>query len=135
MLGDNWDNSLKTELGKTALTAAVMVAATLVAASLIFGLWCRRNRKREGAKIDPGTPPTSTRPSNSVKDHINRLSEEGLLISKILISDPKQIKQYPVDMITYEKDLGEGQFGQVFQGRNNKQTNEQMGQLREYIMN
>lgn len=56
-------------------------------------------------------------PTVSVKDHINKLTADDLLKSKIPINDVKLIKQFPVDMVAYERDLGEGQFGQVFQGR------------------
>ena len=57
-------------------------------------------------------------PSVSVKDHINRmLTADDLLKSKMPINDVKMIRQFPVDRVAYEKDLGEGQFGQVFQGK------------------
>jgi hypothetical protein len=57
-------------------------------------------------------------PAVSVKDHINMLTADDLLKSKMPINDVKMIKHFPVDRVAYEKDLGEGQFGQVFQGRN-----------------
>ena len=107
---------------KTPLIAAIIVVASLLIFCLIIFLLYRRRAKRdEHAKLDPGTPSMSLRglgefPSISVKDHINNLCADDLLKSKISITDPKEMQQYPVSMIAYEKDLGEGQFGQVFQG-------------------
>ena len=76
------------------------------------------------AKLEPGTPSMNLRslgnqfPSVSVKDHINMLTADDVLKSKMPVNDVNKIRQFPVDKVAYEKDLGEGQFGQVFQGKN-----------------
>ena len=85
----------------------------------------RRNRKDQ-AKLEPGTPSMNLRdsfPAVSVKDHINKLTAEDLLKSKMPVNDVKMIRQFPVDRVAYEKDLGEGQFGQVFQGNVKREGN------------
>ena len=123
------DTGNESENEKSAILAVIVVVpAILVICLIVFFLYRRRKKRDEHAKLDPGTPRTNPRilgmfPSISVKDHINKLTADDLLKSKISVTDPKQIKQYPVDMIAYEKDLGEGQFGQVFQGEISRRTN------------
>ncbi|CAB3991422.1 Muscle, skeletal receptor tyrosine kinase, partial [Paramuricea clavata] len=109
---------------KAAIIAPVVVIITVlaVASLLAFLLYRRRKNRNDQAKLDPGTPSMNLRglgnfPAVSVKDHINMLTADDLLKSKMPINDVKMIKQFPVDRVAYEKDLGEGQFGQVFQGR------------------
>lgn len=107
---------------------AGIVVAGLFVNILIFIFLCRflyrRKKKPDGKKIDPGIPRLTR--ALSVKDHINNLYADDPLRSKIFVDDLTEIKQYPVDKVAYEKDLGEGQFGQVFQGRKCRQMKERV---------
>ena len=101
-----------------------VIAILVVVFLLVFLMYRRRqNRKKIQAKLEPGTPSLSFRglgsfPAVSVKDHINNmLTADDLLKSKMPVNDVKRIRQFPVDRVAYDKDLGEGQFGQVFQGK------------------
>ena len=110
---------------KAAIIAPIVVIISVLAVAflLAFLLYRRRQNRKEQAKLEPGTPSMNFRglgnfPSVSVKDHINRmLTADDLLKSKMPINDVKMIRQFSVDRVAYEKDLGEGQFGQVFQGK------------------
>ena len=119
-LGSTNDETLSDNI--TIIAPVIVVIAVLAVAFLLcFLLYRHRKNREETAKLDPGTPSMSFRgignfPAVSVKDHINMLSADDLLKSKIPINDVKLIRQYPVDRVAYEKDLGQGQFGQVFQG-------------------
>ncbi|XP_028405096.1 insulin-like growth factor 1 receptor [Dendronephthya gigantea] len=103
------------------IASVVVIFLVLVLVILLtFLLHRRRRNRKEQAKLEPGTPSMNLRvsfPAVSVKDHINMLTAEDLLKSKMSVNDVKKIRQFPVDRVAYEKDLGEGQFGQVFQGR------------------
>ena len=121
----NPPNNESSESNLAAIIAPVVVVLAIVAVTLIlaFLLYRRRRKNRkEVAKLEPGTPSMNLRslgnfPAISVKDHINMLTADDLLKSKMPVNDVKKIRQFPVDRVAYENDLGEGQFGQVFQGR------------------
>ena len=120
----NPPNNESSESNLAAIIAPVVVVLTIVAVALIlaFLLYRRRKNRKEVAKLEPGTPSMNLRslgnfPAISVKDHINMLTADDLLKSKMPVNDVKKIRQFPVDRVAYENDLGEGQFGQVFQGR------------------
>ena len=124
----NPPNNESSESNLAAIIAPVVVL-TIVAVALIlaFLLYRRRKNRKEVAKLEPGTPSMNLRslgnfPAISVKDHINMLTADDLLKSKMPVNDVKKIRQFPVDRVAYENDLGEGQFGQVFQGRRLFQT-------------
>ncbi|CAB4006603.1 high affinity nerve growth factor receptor-like isoform X1 [Paramuricea clavata] len=102
--------------GMAAIIAPVIVVITVLAVA--FLLYRRRKNREEQAKLDSGTPSLKIRGLKwSIRDHINKMSADDQLKSMMPVNDVKKIKQFPVDRISYEKDLGEGQFGQVFQGR------------------
>lgn len=107
----------------TIMVTVMVVGAVLVISLIVFLLYRSRKERHERVNLGRATPVVNPRglgsiPRISVKDHINKLGTHDLLKSKISINDPKKIRQYPVERIAYEKDLGEGQFGQVFQGTN-----------------
>jgi len=53
----------------------------------------------------------------SIREHIlNSESTTNPLMELLASSKPGELIQYPVDCIEYVKELGEGQFGKVFQG-------------------
>ena len=107
----------------TIVPIVVVISVLVVAFLLAFLLYRRRKNRNDQAKLEPGTPSMNLRslgnlPAVSVKDHINMmLTADDLLKSKMPINDVRMIRQFPVDRVAYEKDLGEGQFGQVFQGK------------------
>ena len=53
----------------------------------------------------------------SIREHIRSAdSTINPLMELLASSKPGELIQYPVDCIEYVKELGEGQFGKVFQG-------------------
>ena len=54
----------------------------------------------------------------SIRDHIRDNAFNNNPLQELLASaKPGEIIQYPLDCVEYIRDLGEGQFGKVFQGR------------------
>ncbi|XP_065652140.1 tyrosine-protein kinase transmembrane receptor Ror isoform X4 [Hydra vulgaris] len=54
----------------------------------------------------------------SIRDHIRENAFNNNPLQELLASvEPGEIIQYPLDCVEYIRDLGEGQFGKVFQGR------------------
>lgn len=107
---------------KIIIITSVVVVSVLLVTLVLFLLVCRLRMKRKVREHhDMKTCEVKKAkgrkfPFESVKDHINMLKENEFLKPNLPINDVKMIRQFPVDNVAYEKDLGEGQFGQVFQG-------------------
>ena len=53
----------------------------------------------------------------SIRDRLRQYSIDGNPLLELLASSkPGDLVQYPLDCVEYIRDLGQGQFGKVFQG-------------------
>ena len=52
----------------------------------------------------------------SIRDRLREDTQTNPLLDLLASSKPGELIQYPLDCVEYIQDLGEGQFGKVFQG-------------------
>lgn len=86
----------------------------IVAIFAVLSLKCRQSKsKREATILDDLKMETL-----NLKARASQLLQNLELSSKVVdMYDPSKLKQISLDDIVYVSDLGEGQFGLVFQGK------------------
>lgn len=93
-----------------AVSAAVVLVITIVVIILVLR---HLRRKQQMYKGDHEGATSMT----SIRDRIRQDSYVNPLMELLASSKPGELVQYPLDCVEYIRDLGEGQFGKVFQGR------------------
>ncbi|PFX22845.1 Muscle, skeletal receptor tyrosine protein kinase [Stylophora pistillata] len=102
----------------------VIVCLFIIAVCVIVFALHRRHKKRRDA-VDNGHALTQ-KGSITMRDRLRAESLKSLDSRLLGLYDPNKLRQYRLDHVQYVKDLGEGFFGKVFQGRasglNDKQS-------------
>ena len=90
---------------------------------IMIGLYCYRRRVIQKKNIEETetefTEPIMRYqiPNKTIREHIRSGSDSATPLMELLASSkPGELIQYSVDSIEYVNDLGEGEFGKVFQG-------------------
>ncbi|XP_067047151.1 muscle, skeletal receptor tyrosine-protein kinase-like isoform X2 [Acropora muricata] len=93
-----------------------MVVGTLaiVVIIIILILWRRKQKQRDA--VDNGFA-VIKKGSITMRDRLRAESLKSLDSRLLRLYDPNKLRQYPLDHVSYIKDIGEGFFGKVFQGR------------------
>lgn len=81
---------------------------------MVFVFWRRRLKQRDA--VD-NAHAIAKKGSITMRDRLRAESLKSLDSRLLRLYDPNKLKQYRLDHVQYVKDLGEGFFGKVFQGR------------------
>lgn len=74
-------------------------------------------RKRGNQKLIEKTEMSHISNMTSIREHLRADTVNTNPLEELLASSkPGELLQYPLDCVEYIKELGEGQFGKVFQG-------------------
>ena len=106
----------KTDDGRLEIIIPFMVVGTLaiVVIIIILILWRRKQKQRDA--VDNGFA-VIKKGSITMRDRLRAESLKSLDSRLLRLYDPNKLRQYPLDHVSYIKDIGEGFFGKVFQGR------------------
>ena len=91
------------------LPVVLIGLSIIVVCAVIFVLY--RRSKKENARALPH------KASITMRDRLRAESLKSLDSRLLRLYDPDKLKQYRLDQVAYVKDLGEGFFGKVFQGK------------------
>ena len=86
---------------------------------ILLAVCCYRRREtKKKKKLYEAEKEYNMQNMTSIREHIRSAdSTFNPLMELLASSKPGELIQYPVDCIEYVKELGEGQFGKVFQGK------------------
>ncbi|XP_047144848.1 tyrosine-protein kinase transmembrane receptor Ror isoform X2 [Hydra vulgaris] len=93
---------------------ALIVLLIMIVITILLRRKCTKKKRKGEQKVSFQELNTMT----SIRDHIRENAFNNNPLQELLASvEPGEIIQYPLDCVEYIRDLGEGQFGKVFQGR------------------
>ena len=111
------NGGIESRSSKVVITAVSSSAAIVVAVLLLVGVMIISRKRRKSLEIKRGYQGV-TFTSVSMRDRLRadtlRMLDESKLKSLFNLDD---VVQYPLDRVEYVKDLGQGNFGNVFQGK------------------
>ncbi|XP_068736694.1 muscle, skeletal receptor tyrosine-protein kinase-like isoform X2 [Montipora capricornis] len=99
-----------------AVIIPVVIIGTLAIVVIIIVLILLGRRRKERDAVDNGFAIVK-KGSMTMRDRLRAESLKSLDSRLLRLYDPNKLKQYRLDHVSYVKDLGEGFFGKVFQGR------------------
>lgn len=103
------------KVSRTVVIIAVVAASVLVV-TVLFAIVCI-SRQRRNKRILFQTEMQHVSNMTSIREHLRADTVSSNPLEELLASSkPGELLQYPLDCVEYIKELGEGQFGKVFQG-------------------